>query len=201
MKKLLLSVLMIACVAMSANAQKTAKKKSPIANIESFSFYGVDYSQSRVYSAEEEPEKMKKAFSDINLLFVSEADKYNLATYTGKKVNKVDVQAVSASNQNIPSGNVKTTDANYSINDANITTVLKNLKISDSDSGTGFVVVAQLLNKATAIASYQMVFFDIKTRNVVTKFKLTGEAGGFGLRNYWAGSVDNALKKVKKYKQ
>ena len=46
-----------------------------------------------------------------------------------------------------------------------------------------------------------MVFFDIKSRNIVSSFKLTGAASGFGLRNYWAGSVYDAMKKVKKYKQ
>jgi len=189
MKKIVLSRLMIAAIVTSANAQKTAKKKSPIANIESFSFYGIDYSQGRVFGASDEPEKLKKAFGDINMLFVNEADKYDLTKLTGKKVNKTDIMAVSDANKNIPADNVKTLDGNFSI------------KISDDDSGVGFVMIAQLLNKATEVVSYQMVFFDVKTRNIVTRFTLTGEAGGFGLRNYWAGSAYDALKKVKKYKQ
>ncbi len=201
MKKIVLSMLMIAATVISANAQKTAKKKSPIADIESFSFYGIDYSQGRVFGASDEPEKLKKVFGDINMLFVNEADKYDLTKLTGKKVNKTDIMAVSDANKNIPADNVKTLDGNFSINDLNITTAVHNLKISDEDSGVGFVMIAQLLNKATQTANYQMVFFDVKTRNIVTRFTLTGEAGGFGLRNYWAGSAYDALKKVKKYKQ
>lgn len=201
MKKLLLSVLMIACVAVSANAQKTAKKKSPIANIESISFYGVDFSQGKVYGATDEPDKLKKAYEDINNLFVTEASKYNIEELTGKKVNNTNIKAVSSSNSSIPADNVKTTNSGYSINDQNVATALKNLKIDSGDSGTGLVVVVHQLNKSNQVGTFQMVFFDIKSRNVVTSFKLTGAASGFGLRNYWAASVYDAMKKIKKYKQ
>ena len=201
MKKLLLSVLMIASVVISANAQKTAKKKSPIANIESISFYGVDFSQGKVYGATDEPEKLKKAFEEINGLFLSEPAKYNVAELTGKPVNKTNVQAVSASNSGVSANSVKTQDGSFTISEANIKTALKNLKIESGDSGTGFVVVAQQLNKTTQVGTFYMVFFDIKSRNIVSSFKLTGAASGFGLRNYWAASVYDAMKKVKKYKQ
>ncbi|MBR5957916.1 MAG: hypothetical protein IKZ99_06095 [Salinivirgaceae bacterium] len=201
MKKLLLSVLMIACVAISANAQKTAKKKSPIANIESISFYGVDFSQGKVYGATDEADKLKKAFEEINGLFVSQPAKYNVAELTGKKVNRTNVKAVSTSNSNIPAGNVKTTNSNFTISNQNITAALKNLKIDAGDSGTGFVVVTQQLNKTSGVGTYYMVFFDIKTRNIVSSFKLTGVAAGSGLRDYWAASVYDAMKKIKKYKQ
>ena len=201
MKKLLLSVLMIASVAVSANAQKTAKKKSPIANIESISFYGVDFSQGKVYGATDEPDKLKKAYEDINNLFVTEASKYNIEELTGKKVNNTNIKAVSSSNSSIPADNVKTTNSGYSINDQNVATALKNLKIDLGDSGTGLVVVVHQLNKSSQVGTFQMVFFDIKSRNVVTSFKLTGAASGFVLRYYWAASVYDAMKKIKKSKQ
>lgn len=192
---------MIACVAISANAQKTAKKKSPIANIESISFYGVDFSQGKVYGATDEADKLKKAYEEINNLFVTEASKYNVEELTGKKVNNINVKAVSSSNSGIPADNVKTTNSGFSINDQNVATALRNLKIDSGDSGTGFVIVVHQLNKSTQVGTFQMVFFDIKSRNIVSSFKLTGAASGFGLRNYWAGSVYDAMKKVKKYKQ
>ena len=53
-------------------------------------------------------------------------------------------------------------------------------------------MVAMLLNKADARATYQIVFFNTKTREILTN----GKARGFGLRNYWAGSVHSAMKKL-----
>jgi len=40
-----------------------------------------------------------------------------------------------------------------------------------------------------------LIAFDIATRKILSKREVSGKAGGFGLRNYWAGSVYNIIKK------
>lgn len=55
-------------------------------------------------------------------------------------------------------------------------------------------MVALLLDKRAAQAVYEMVFFDIATREVRYTERVEGHAGGFGLRNYWANTVAEVLK-------
>ena len=43
------------------------------------------------------------------------------------------------------------------------------------------------------------MLFDPATQEVILQMDMAGKPGGFGLRNYWAGSVYNALKKQGKY--
>ena len=63
--------------------------------------------------------------------------------------------------------------------------------------GLGVVLVAKLLNKPQAVATYDVVIFDIATRKVLSKKEVTGEARGFGLRNYWANTVYRVLRSTR----
>ena len=65
------------------------------------------------------------------------------------------------------------------------------------DSGTGLLVVADYLDKSRAIGAYTFVFFDIDTRQIITSWKQDGNAMGFGLRNYWAGSLHYAIRHIR----
>ena len=52
--------------------------KSALKDIQSIKFYGVDYSQVKVFGADESPAQFKDAFRRINELFITEAKKYNV---------------------------------------------------------------------------------------------------------------------------
>ncbi len=197
MKKLFIPFILAACLTLSANA---AKKVSPIADIKSISFCGVDFSKSRINGSTDTPDKLRKAYDEINRLFMSEPQKYNVAKLTGKVVDKIHIDAVADLNKDIPDESLKTMSNSHSVSDEDINSTLKNLNL-DGLSGVGFVIVAQQLNKSNDIASYVMVFFDIESRNVVSKFVLNGKPGGFGLRNFWAASVLDSMTKIKKYKE
>ena len=61
------------------------------------------------------------------------------------------------------------------------------------------MLIATTLDKGNGIGYYTAVLFDPATQEVILQMDMTGKPGGFGLRNYWAGSVYNALKKQGKY--
>ena len=63
--------------------------------------------------------------------------------------------------------------------------------------GYGAVLIANILNKATNRATYDVVIFDITTGQVLCDQKVTRPAQGFGLRNFWAHSVHGALGSIK----
>lgn len=197
MKRLFVPFILVACLTLSANAQKTEK---PFADIKSLTFCGVDFSKGRIYASTDSPDKLRNAYKEINQLFINEPIKYDIAELTGKAVNDVRINAVNDLNENISDESIKTMSSNYIVSDEDINSTLRELNL-DGLSGVGLVVVAQHLSKTKNIASYVMVFFDIESRNVITKFTLTGKPGGAGVRNYWASSVHEAMKKIKKYKE
>lgn len=197
MGRLFIPFILAACLTLSANA---AKKVSPIAKLNNITFYGVDFSQGKIFGSTDTPDKLRKAYADINMLFITEPNKYDIAKLLGKDVKDVRIEAVSESNEDIDDDYLKTFSSSFTINDENLVNSLKNLEI-ENGSGVGFVMVMQQLNKPAEEGTYQLVFFDIDTRNIITRWTMRGKAGGIGLRNFWAKSVLEVLKQVKGYKE
>ena len=112
--------------------------KSALKDIQSIKFYGVDYSQVKVFGADESPAQFKDAFRRINELFITEAKKYNVGKQLKKEVTEISLDAV----------------------------------------------------------TYEVVFFNTETKEIIEEWITDGKARGFGLRNYWAGSIYSALKKL-----
>ena len=81
-----------------------------------------------------------------------------------------------------------TTDTNYTLSEEQIKQIVKALP-TQNKPGIGLVIIAKLLNKAEAYGSYQVVFFNTDTKEIIQDWATGGKARGFGLRNYWAGSI------------
>jgi len=60
--------------------------------------------------------------------------------------------------------------------------------LSEKD-GVGVVYVVESLSKTAERMSVWVTFIDLATKKVLYTEKVEGKAGGFGFRNYWAGSV------------
>ena len=80
MKKLILFLF----VSLSTSLFCFGQSKSALKDIQSIKFYGVDYSQVKIFGADESPAQFKEAFRRINELFITEAKKYNV----GKQLKK-----------------------------------------------------------------------------------------------------------------
>ena len=197
MKKILFS-LAIAAICFSAAAQK---KTSPLAGLGSMIFYGIDFSKGRVYGATDEPEKLRKAFGDINMLFITEPAKYNVAKFVGKPMNDIRVDAVTNMNDTVPLDSIKTIVKGHTISDSTIAQTVRDLGIVSYNHGMGLVIIMETLDKPAELGTFVFVLFDIDTRKVISHWKLSGTPAGFGVRNYWAHSVYEALEKVKTYKE
>jgi hypothetical protein len=170
-----------------------AQKKELLKDIEAVNFYGVDFSHAKVYGAKESGEQFKYAFQDINNLFITEAQKYDISKYLNKRTLGVYIEDVKARTSDIKSDNIVTTDAAYQLEDNTIKDIIKSLSIKEAD-GAGVIIIAERLSKAKNRGYFDVVFFDIETRNIIDSWKADGKAQGFGLRNFWAHSVLEALK-------
>lgn len=187
MKKLLAIALCLAAV--SGYAQKGKVRIAA-------DFYGVDYSCVEVKGADEQPGEFIKAFDAINKLFLSEPKKYDVAGFTG-----IDILSTSVEQANEPLGALAAEQFMPRKSPIDWQKQLPQI-VARYDNGSGnkgLLLIATTLDKGNGLGYYIAVVFDPTTHEIITQMDMTGKPGGFGLRNYWAGSVYNALKKQGKY--
>lgn len=171
-----------------------AQDSSALSSFDEFMFYGVDYAQAKVARAMEHPASFLEAFERINLLLKAEPKKYKVGRRTHKKVKGTSLSAVNKRNRaiNIDSLMLDGTDYNF-LSHEQIEEELNALPLTETD-GVGLVIIAELLDKSREEGLYHVVFFDVATRKLITKWKVSGKAGGFGLRNHWANSLVKVLR-------
>ena len=58
--------------------------------------------------------------------------------------------------------------------------------------------MAESLNKSLKEAYFHFVAIDMKTKKILIYDRLREKPKGFGLRNYWAGSIYRFIKEIKK---
>ncbi len=68
---------------------------------------------------------------------------------------------------------------------------------TEDGEGVGCVFIVAEFNKGALMGDFYVVFFDMKSKAVLHTEHIIGKPMGFGLRNYWAGAVYDALKQVK----
>ncbi|MDR0892951.1 MAG: hypothetical protein LBN24_10100 [Mediterranea sp.] len=189
MKKMILFALL--CVGLSCYGQK----KEALQSIHSINFYGVDYSHAKVFGARETAQDFIVAFAGINQFFITEASKYNVGKPLRKRVDNISLDAVNEANSHIDPSQLMIGQTSYTLSPDDVQKAVKALAI-DPKPGTGFILIAQFLNKADNKGSYIAAFFDNETKEIVEQWTVYGKAGGFGLRNFWAGSVHSAIRKL-----
>ena len=173
-KKILFSILLLFSMFV-VNAKGT----------ESVYVYGVDYTSVKVYGASETTEQFKNAFEGINLLLMNEAKKYDFTDIVGEN-NKLKLEMILDSTKGCDFSNIKTLDKDIE--------KIKNYPIKET-SGDGFIIIATLLDKSANKATYKVVLFDVKTREILKEEEFISKAGGFGLRNFWAKTIYTLTKK------
>lgn len=162
---------------------------------ESTYIYGVDFTHAKVYAANESVEQFAKAFEGINMLIVTEPEKYDFSHIMGRKVNAV-IDPIYRLVSTCDYTNLKTLNSTYE--EPEYAEIVKNYSLPQTE-GVGVILVAKVLNKPMNTASYELITFDIATREILYNKAVSGKAGGFGLRNYWARSVYDIIRTEKIY--
>ncbi|MDH6341683.1 ATP-dependent helicase YprA (DUF1998 family) [Parabacteroides sp. PFB2-12] len=188
MKKVCLLVVVMLC-ALSMQAQQVELKE-----IKELTFFGVDFSIAQVFGAAETADQFEQAFEGINGLFLSEPKKYS-PTQAFPKVDITEsYRMVNSLNLERVYETLKRDDNEYELTDEMIAEQVASYDTGDYTEGYGAILIAGLMNKPQNMATYHKVVFDLETKEVISNKRITTKAGGFGLRNYWAGSVAKALK-------
>ena len=139
----------------------------------------MDYSAAKVFGAAETPAQFKVAFDGINRLFITEAKKYDVSKKLKVRVNEISLDAVNQVNEAIDPQELMTTNASYMLSEDQIKQIVNALP-TQKKPGIGLVIIAKLLNKAEAYGSYQVVFFNTETKEIIQDWATGGKARGFG---------------------
>lgn len=170
-----------------------AQDKERAMNEPSVTWYGVDFSKARFTNITDDPELfVNQYFNAINQLVPNEPDKYDIKKYFEKDEASISLEQVTERNAGIDPATLVISEP-YEISYEDVQSVVKSYN-TQGQNGMGLVFVAENMNKDDATGSYYVCFFDNGTKDIIDARRITGKAAGFGVRNYWAGSVYNVMK-------
>jgi hypothetical protein len=153
----------------------------------SFTWLGIDYSHVKL-NCESEPDVVRNQFfAAWNKLILDEADKYNIKKMLKLKDIQNDISMIGRVNQEAGISGMKSENApNYST--ADIISFVGSYN-PQNKSGIGIVFIAEFLGKEKKQGVFHVVALNLANNEVLVSERMTGEPGGAGFRNYWAGSV------------
>lgn len=170
-------------------------------------WYGLDFSKSKFVGDFESikgalpinsNELVNKYIPGWNQLIVNEPANFDLKSAFQKKNVIYDMAPVESLNAKIPTQDLITMNSN-SISSADLSQMILNYKSGIKTSGLGLVFIVESFDKTKILASLWVVFFDIETKKILLSKHCEGKPAGFGLRNYWAGSIKNILNQIKSH--
>jgi len=177
-----------------SNTPSTLSLRVPDGNL---FFFGVDFSAVKIFGAKESNDQFEIAFTGINELMVAEQNKFDFGELANRPVANYPVPAHER-NTVISWDDIRT--SNPAPQKLSIQEMVKSYNLPPK-KGKGIVLIAWVLNKPKAEATYEFVIFDIQTKKILFNVETTADAGGAGLRNYWANTVYQVVKNKKLKKQ
>lgn len=194
-------LLLVSMSAMSQDAQKAL-------TADQMTWFGIDYSYVKLIGSFsqfgdagvlDEDDIRKKYFPAWNNIIVKEESKYDLkGAFRKNEVNYklAMLEKINAATSNASMVSIEESDRNH-LNAEKIASIVAKYPLA-KESGIGLVFIAESLDKNIEEGNYYVTFFDIATKKVLMVKRMTGKAGGFGVRNYWARSFYNVIVQSKK---
>lgn len=128
-----------------------------------------------------------KYFPAWNNLILSESSKYNLKSMIRQDDIYIDIGMVMDRNAEVSMRQLESYNPpNYSTED------IQNFVSSyvlERKTGIGMVFISEYMSKYTNDAVFHFVMLDLETRQILIHQACKVEPFGFGIRNYWAGSI------------
>lgn len=195
MKKIVLLFIVVFAFSFAAQSQFT---KSDVFKVSEITFYGLDFSNVRLVGSEgfTDPYTIQNQFfRSWNNLFIAEPDKYNLAEVFGKSNVTINLDIVTERNA-MPDPGELVTNEPYSFGADVVSDIIA--EYDTGEEGIGLVFIIESFSKTDEMGYMWVTFFDKSTGEVLLSKHMAGNAGGFGLRNYWAKSYYNVMKDIGK---
>lgn len=164
-----------------------------IYNANEIIYYGWDFSQVRIFDprlvGKENEVKSKIGVILGNLSSVHTAEKL------AKDVKKTIIPNFNDIQNEYSKRDISTliTYSKYKIKNDDIKFIIENYKLNEN-SGLGFVIIPESMNSPEEYSSTLFVFFDIKTRILISKITVNNSISGGKFTNYWLKSFSNSYK-------
>ncbi len=134
-------------------------------------------------------------FPAWNKLILDERDKYDIKGMFRKEQIKYETDMITAINYKCDIENLETQNTpNYTKEE--IQGFIENYNLP-TNSGIGLLFIAESLSKSDEEACFHFVAIRNSDKTILIHERLKGEPRGFGLRNYWAGSIYSIIQDIK----
>ncbi len=202
MKKIYL-IGFICALFINVQAQKT--KDLFTDNDFQYVWFGVDYSKVKLIGdfyatnmGDSDPTHFIKDryFKAWNDLIRNERRKFSVENMLKTSEVTYDIRMMEEYNQKGGYDNLEALKGEF-LSDETLTNSIENYDLN-YESGVGVVIIAEYLDKTMAEASYVLEIFNIATREKLIEERFVTKPAGFGVRNYWAGSLYYIFKDVAK---
>jgi hypothetical protein len=135
----------------------------------------------------------------LNELMIKEADKFNVAAALKKKKVEEHIAVTIEHNTELDVLSMISADGkdHVHLNPAAVEEIITGYDFKGK-SGIGLIFNVESFNKLIEEGSFWITFVNMSTKEVLFTERLTAPPSGFGMRNFWAGSVNGVLAKIKK---
>lgn len=194
-----IALMFVLMVVSSAFAQTKSDVFSPDAEI---TWLGLDFTAAKFIGDRERlgsTSDIRHLLDALNELMVKEADKYNVAAALKRKQvqNAIDVTMEHNAELDILSLISAQGNDHVHLNPDGVEQIISDYDFKGK-SGIGLMFNVESLNKLIEEGSFWVTFVNMGTKEILFTERLTAPPSGFGMRNFWAGSVNGVLAKIKK---
>jgi len=196
MKRIILSLAVMLTLGAAVNAQTMA---DALNNKCAVTWIGLDFSEATlVPTVEFAPVQADPGLMIMkwNNLLEAEAEKFNMAKALGIGACTNNTSYVQGVNDGLTGTDLLSRSAG-TLDKEKVPAMVKKYKTEDGE-GVGIVFIVSTFNKTQEMAEYYVTFFNMKSKAVLHSERISGKPTGFGLRNFWAGSVTSVLKNIEK---
>lgn len=163
-------------------------------------FYGLDFSESKFLGGSGQTSMIAmqdKYMPALNELMIDERRRYDVASSYQKKnveyyfdmANEINAQVNMEEHYNIENAE--------ELSDEQISEAISRYK-EEKHNGLGLVYLVSKVNHSNHIISIKIVFFSIKSGEILLVKMASGKMKGFGIRNYYAGGIRQIIKETRK---
>ena len=171
-----------------------AMARTPMGEVRSVTFYGVDFTKAKVVGAEYRATDMIRAFGNTNQAFMNEPNRFNVAKALKVVVERMQLTTARERNLAIPYDALSTVEVAEALSEEQVAEVVA---AYPEGSGYGALMLGEEINGATSQVRLRMVVFDRTSREIVYQRVSYVEVEGSTPRELWTEGIYIFLKKWK----
>lgn len=179
-----------------------AQTKSDVFKNEStITWLGIDFSKAKLigdrdkYSTDDD---IKRFMMSLNELMMNEYEKFNVTKALDRTSLEKAINITEDHNAKLDVTGMATLDEKpATLTDKDVQQIISKYKF-ESLKGIGLMINVETMSKLAVMGTYWVTFVNMDTKEVLFTEKMSAPPKGFGVRNYWAGSIYEVLNKIKK---